>query len=54
MSFKLFEQIIQMISKGERSDPTRTGGSGHAISIVPTFVPTQQTDGHTCAQPATW
>src|SRR5882762_10528359 len=23
------------------------------ISIVPTFVPTQQTDGHRCAQPAT-
>ena len=25
-----------------------------AISIVPTFVPSQLTDGHICGQPSTW
>jgi len=31
----------------------RIWGQG-TISIVPTFVPTLQTDGHSCAQPATY
>lgn len=42
------EEIVDlMLSAGMR------GSGAGAISIVPTFVPTQETDGHICAQPAT-
>ena len=42
---------IQRVRLLERVPVRQTRVS--ATSIVPTFVPTQQTDGHRCAQPAT-